>query len=92
MAINAKTFQDQFAIFKEWILRKSNQPFTSFREGLAADWEGYKLPLREKALSRLASSFWSQTSVGSGQILRRLISAIEIPEEGRPIPKSCPRR
>ncbi|UGY02544.1 hypothetical protein [Bradyrhizobium quebecense] len=91
MAINAEIFQDQFAIFKERILRKSKLPFTSFREGLAGEWEGYKLPLRENALSRLASSSWSQTSVGRGQILRRLISAIEIPEEGGAPPNNLVR-
>lgn len=85
MAIDAKIFQDQFAVFKERILRKSKQPFTSFREGLAEEWEGYKLSLREEALSRLRPSSWPQTSVGSGQILKSLISAIEIPkEEGAP--------
>lgn len=80
MAIVAKTFQDQFAVFRERILRKSKQPFTSFREGLAEDWEGYKLPLREKALVRLGASTWSQAAVGTGQILKRLIAAIEIPD------------
>ena len=82
MAIDTKNFQKQLAVFKERIFRKSKQPFTSFREGMAEEWEGYKLPLRETALSRLASSNWPQTSVGSGQILKRLILAIEIPEEG----------
>ena len=91
MAIDAKTFQDQFAVFKERILRKSKQPFTSFREGLADEWEGYKLSLREVALSRLRPSNWPQTSVGSGQILKSLISAIEIPKEGSAPPNNLVR-
>ncbi|MFI0847760.1 hypothetical protein [Mesorhizobium sp. IMUNJ 23232] len=79
--IDAKTFQDQFAVFKDRIFRKSKQPFTSFREGLAEEWEGYKLSLREEALRRLGPANWPQTSVGSGQILKSIISAIEIPKE-----------
>lgn len=82
MAIDAKTFQDQFGVFKDRILRKAKKPFTSFREGFAEEWEGYKLPLRERALARLGASSWPQASIGSGQVLKRLISAIEIPEEG----------
>ena len=91
MAINAEIFQTQFVVFEERILRKSKQRFTSFREGLADEWEGYKIPLRNKALSRLAPSTWPQTSIGSGQILTRLISAIEIPEEGGAPPNNLVR-
>ncbi|KQP24017.1 hypothetical protein ASF27_12780 [Methylobacterium sp. Leaf102] len=82
MAIDAKIFQDQFEVFKERVLRKSKVPFTSFREGFASAWEGYKLPLRKRALERLGASSWPQGSIGNGQILKKLISAIEIAEEG----------
>lgn len=82
MAVDNQIFQAQFAVFKDRILRKSGQPFTTFREAMAEEWEGYKLPLRQKALNRLGASTWPQASIGSGQILKRLISAIEIPEEG----------
>lgn len=91
MAIDAEIFQDQFAIFKERILLKSEQPFTSVREGLAEEWQGYKLSLREEALSRLRPSNLPQTSVGSGPILNSLISAIEIPKEGGAPPNDVDR-
>lgn len=91
MAIDTKIFQDRFVVFKERILRKSKQPFTSFREGLTEEWEGYKLPLREKALSRLKVATWPQGSIGSGQILKGLISAIEIQEEGDAPPNNLVR-
>ena len=82
MAIDVKTFKNQFDVFKDRILRKSKQPFTTFREGLAEGWEGYKLPLRQEALRRLGAVSWQQSSIGSGQILKCLISAIEIPKKG----------
>ena len=91
MAIDVNTFQKQFGVFEERILRKSKALFISFRDGFAADWEGYKLPLRERAVARLGASKWPQGSIGSGQILKRLISAIEIPEEGGAAPNNLVR-
>ncbi len=81
MAMDRKAFQEQFGVFRERILRKSKKPFISFREGLAVEWEGYKEPLRQRALARLGASSWPASATGSGQILKRLISAIEIPKE-----------
>ena len=46
------------------------------------EWEGYKEPLRRKALGRLSAQSWQHNSVGRGDILNCLISAIEIPPEG----------
>lgn len=82
MALDERAFRDQLAVFKERILRNSKQPFVSFHEGLAADWESYKEPLRQRALVRLGVGLWNRTTIGSGHILQKLISAIEIPKEG----------
>jgi hypothetical protein len=43
-----------------------------------AVWESYKPRVREHALSLLRSGEWSESEVGSGAILNRMIAAIEI--------------
>lgn len=82
MALDRSVFERQYNVFRERIARKSKQPFVSFHEGLPLEWEGYKEPLRKKALGRLAADRWQPNSVGKGEILQRLLSAIEIPPEG----------
>ena len=81
MTLDRSFFERQYSIFRERIETKSKEPFVSFQEGLAWEWEGYKELLRQKALTRLATDGWQGNAIGSGQILNRLISAIEIPPE-----------
>lgn len=83
MAIDQNVFKKQFNGFKERVASKSGKPFVSFHEGLALEWEGYKEPLRQKALGRLKAMTWEQSAIGKGVILAHLISAIEIPIEGK---------
>ncbi|MGC2201907.1 MAG: hypothetical protein WA633_17455 [Stellaceae bacterium] len=83
MALDQTVFERQYGVFKERIARKSGRPFVSFDEGLPLEWEGYKEPLRRKALGRLSAENWQRNSVGRGEILKSLISAIEIPPEGK---------
>lgn len=52
--------------------------FTSFRDGAARGWEAYKPKLRDRALSILEAPSWRESDVGTGTILQRAISAIEI--------------
>ncbi len=80
VTISAVTFDRQFSAFKSQIQTSSGQPFISFYEGKAAEEEGYKGPLHNKALRLLNVSTWAQAAVGSGKILRHLIQAIEIKE------------
>lgn len=83
MPLDAILFKQQFNRFRERIHRASGKPFVSFHEGLPAEWEAYKGPLRQQALDRLSVSSMSDAEVGTGAILERLISAIEIrPEQG----------
>ncbi|MBR0557481.1 hypothetical protein J5J10_17485 [Ciceribacter sp. L1K23] len=63
--------------------RDKGHPFSNFQEGLAATWEDYKPKLREYALTLLTSESWSEASIGSGTILRRVIDAIEIQDSRR---------
>jgi hypothetical protein len=77
--LNLERFAEEFDRFKRLIaINDEGRPFTNFNEGLAADWEGYKSRLRDRALAILSFDSWSATSIGSGTILNKLISAIEI--------------
>ena len=80
MAIEPRAFSEAFARFQGLVTAKSGQPFKSFDEGLAAVWERYKLRLRGYALGLLRAGDWSERDVGSGVILNRTITAIEIPK------------
>ena len=80
MNLDKSIFQQQFSRFNQRILFKSGRPFTTFKEGLAFDWENYKTPLRKRALERLDKSLMNPTNIGYGYILERLIEAIEIPQ------------
>ncbi len=82
MDIDEDVFKKQFNVFKERVASKSGKPFVSFHEGLPHEWESYKEPLRKKALVRLNPGKWEQSTIGKGNILASLISAIEIPKEG----------
>ena len=82
MALDRSVFKQQFDVFRERIARKSKHPFVSFYDGLPLEWEGYKEPIRQKAIARLNATTWQLSTIGKGDILKRLISAIEIPPEG----------
>ncbi len=82
MPLDPTLFRQQFEVFRERVERKGRLPFVSFREGLPLDWEGYKEPLRQRALKRLGASTWQSSAIGTGVILRKLIAAIEVPKEG----------
>ncbi|WP_339643403.1 hypothetical protein [uncultured Pelagibacterium sp.] len=81
-AIDPPAFRQAFARFQALIAAKSGHPFTGFREGLTAVWESYKPRLRDHALGLLRAGEWSETDIGSGAILDRMIEAIEI-HDGR---------
>lgn len=76
--MDQQIFREQYDIFIERIRRKGKVPFMSFQEGLPQEWEGYKEPLRQRALAILDAKSWQKGKIGKGQILKRLIAAIEI--------------
>lgn len=80
--LSEDTFKAQFDHFRELIRRHSGEPFQSFHRGLPFDWESYKLPLRARALELMNIPGWSESSVGSGQVLDAVIRAIELNESG----------
>lgn len=72
-------FQRELHRFRDEIyLRHGDGPFTSFKDGAARAWEGYKPRLRAEALARLGASRWTEAEIGTGAILERAINAIEI--------------
>jgi hypothetical protein len=82
--ISPLTFKRQFDRFKSKIRHHSNgQPFTSFRDGLPADWEDYKEDVRDEARRRLSFGKWKHNDIGKGLILKCVINAIEILEPSR---------
>jgi hypothetical protein len=72
-------FRVQFARFQRLVaFNDKGHAFTNFQEGIAAVMEEYKPRLRLHALALLGFEAWDRESIGSGEILRRVISAIEI--------------
>jgi hypothetical protein len=72
-------FQRELRRFRDEVYpRHSEGPFTSFNDGAARAWEGYKPRLRAEARARLGADSWTEAQIGSGAILERAIDAIEI--------------
>lgn len=71
-------FRASYAKFQDLVAQKSGEPFTRFDEGLIAAWESYKPRVRDYALQLLAADQWKEGQIGSGEILEKVISAIEI--------------
>lgn len=71
-------FHQRCLQLKEAILKSSGQPFYSFDEGLPLEWEDYKKKVYEEGRKRLSVDEWTEADIGSGQIIKRMIAAIEI--------------
>lgn len=78
--LSVLTFQAQYERFEKAVLKKSGQEFNSFRQGLPSKQEGYKEWVRTRALSILGWESWKESQIGTGQILARVVRAIEIDE------------
>jgi hypothetical protein len=84
MPLSGELFDPQFEHFRETVRRASGSAFRSFHDGLAAQWEGYKPRLRERALTILNIESWLENSIGEGQILDHVIASIEITDRNDP--------
>jgi hypothetical protein len=76
----AAAYEDGYARFQSLISAKSGHRFESFQEGIADVWESYKPRLRDRAIGLLRAGDWSEQDIGSGEILKSTIQAIEIQE------------
>ncbi|MGH7553981.1 MAG: HNH endonuclease [Longimicrobiales bacterium] len=77
MEIPRLAFEREFSRLTGLVNQADGQPFTSFREGLPSEWEGYKEIVRKDARRRLALNEWRPSDVGTGRILTRVLEAIE---------------
>ncbi|QTF93760.1 hypothetical protein [Halomonas sp. BM-2019] len=73
-------FDFLFGLFSDFVERKSGQKLTGFQcnEYLERE-EGYKKNLHLEGRGRLDAESWKESDIGSGQIVRSIISAIELP-------------
>lgn len=88
MQLNTGRFDEQFGWFKQLIKTASGRDFVGFNEGLAADWEEYKIPLRQEALLRLDFEHWKPDAIGDSEILEAAIRAVEIEKTEKKNPKN----
>jgi hypothetical protein len=77
MQISSILFNTQFSHFKDQIAATSGEPFRSFQEGLPSEWEDYKQRVWHEAQEQLELP-WQQQEIGTGEILRKVVAAIEI--------------
>ena len=76
-------FKAIFDRFQGLVTARSGHPFETFEDGLAASWENYKPLLRDHALALFAAESWDEANIGSGDILKHVIDAIEIQKDSR---------
>jgi hypothetical protein len=76
--LSATVFHRQFLRFKEQVLMESGEPFRSFNEGGPYRWEAYKAEIYREGRNRLGCHAWTTRAIGSGDILRSVIKAVEI--------------
>nr|NJM04899.1 hypothetical protein [Desulfobacula sp.] len=73
-------FEQQFKSFKLFVEEKSNLPFRSFASHPFTEKnEGYKRKIYSAAREALSFQAWLKTDIGTGDIIRATIDAIEIP-------------
>lgn len=78
--INYKILDEQFSVFIQTLFDKTGKTFNDFKHPFLVDNENYKYEIRKIAKEKLQSKFWTENIIGDGEILERIISAIEINE------------
>lgn len=94
--ISALRFRAAYQRFQEIHRTDSGAELATFNDPgtIAYRWEDYKGAIPERARERLEAKDWSAKQIGSGQILARVVAAIEMPGnnlvqwEGRQGPQS----
>ncbi len=66
-----------FNLFRQYVEEQDGQPLRSFSYGFLDREEGYKGRLYEEARATLDFPSWTEKDIGSGNILERVIAAIE---------------
>ena len=79
--IDAYSFEKYFQLFKSLVESKSQSAFVSFSANrYTEDEEGYKDKIYEKARNNLRFWEWKKEDIGSGGIIRSVVSAIKLDE------------
>lgn len=75
-------FHAAYLRFQRFHKDESGWELDSFsnRDSFAFQWEGYKQAIPERAGSLLNASRWTLAEIGTGEILKRVIAAIELPD------------
>lgn len=81
-SISPRRFHEAFLRFQRIHIEESGWELDSFsnRDSFAFQWEGYKQAIPERAGAVLQAKRWKRAEIGSGEILRRVIAAIELPD------------
>lgn len=73
-------FEQQFQRFRDHVIRESGIDLTSFSSNPYIEvQEGYKYDLYRDARKSLKFETWKESDIGSGEIARSVIKAIELP-------------
>ncbi|MEP6844831.1 MAG: HNH endonuclease [Panacibacter sp.] len=83
MYFNEELIDMQFQKFTDFVERKKNIPFKKFSHPYIEEHENYKYEVYDKARENLRlidKQLWKESNIGKGQILERVISAIEFKE------------
>lgn len=80
-SISPRRFRAAFERFQAIHEAECGWPVKSFssRDSFAFQWEGYKHAIPERAGAVLNAGRWTRNEIGSGEILKRVIGAIELP-------------
>lgn len=80
--ISAHVFRKAFLRFQSIHEEASGWALDSFsnRKSFAFEWEGYKQAIPDRAGAILNANKWTRKEIGSGDILKRVIAAIELPD------------
>ncbi len=74
-------FEFLFGLFADFVERKSGQMVTGFQDNEYLEREeGYKQDLHDEGRRVLDAQSWKESDIGSGQIVRSTILAIELPD------------
>lgn len=79
MTVNTEILEAQFTKFKEFVENKDGKLFTTFHNSsYFVDEEKYKWLIYNEARSILANKYWKNEDIGTGKILQKVNSAIQI--------------
>lgn len=82
--VDIASFDKAWSRFLELVkTNDKGRSFNGFNEGIAAVEEDYKPRLRDHAINRLDADSWLEADLGTGEILRKTIDAIEIQEPSK---------